>query len=43
MGEEGKLVQVLQNLISNAIKFKGEKSPIIHVSAKQEKMIGSFR
>ncbi|MDO8281898.1 MAG: ATP-binding protein [Thermodesulfovibrionia bacterium] len=29
-------VQVFQNLIANAIKFKGEASPHIHVSAEQK-------
>jgi light-regulated signal transduction histidine kinase (bacteriophytochrome) len=35
MADEGQLVQVFQNLIGNAIKFRGEKSPRIHVSAEQ--------
>jgi PAS domain S-box-containing protein len=35
MADEGQMVQVLQNLIGNAIKFHGEKSPRIHVSAEQ--------
>ena len=35
MADEGQLVQVLQNLIGNAVKFRGEKSPRIHVSAEQ--------
>jgi light-regulated signal transduction histidine kinase (bacteriophytochrome) len=30
------LQQVFQNLISNAIKFRGEASPHIHVSAREE-------
>lgn len=35
--------QVLHNLISNAIKFcKKDESPHIHVSARREKMNGSF-
>ena len=33
MADEGQLIQLLQNLISNAIKFKGEPPPKIHVSA----------
>ncbi len=28
--------QVLQNRISNAIKFYEEESPVVHISAKQE-------
>jgi signal transduction histidine kinase len=30
------LAQVFQNLISNAIKFRGQRQPLIHVSARQE-------
>jgi light-regulated signal transduction histidine kinase (bacteriophytochrome) len=38
IGDHKLLVQLLQNLIINAIKFKGEKSPEIHISAtKSEK------
>ena len=33
MADEGQLIQLLQNLISNAIKFKGEDPPKIHISA----------
>lgn len=33
MGNGAQLVQVLQNLLGNAIKFRGERSPRIHVSA----------
>ena len=33
MADAGQLVQLLQNLISNAIKFQGEKLPQIHISA----------
>jgi PAS domain S-box-containing protein len=35
MGDEIQLGQLLQNLIGNAIKFRGEKPPRIHVSSKQ--------
>jgi PAS domain S-box-containing protein len=35
MADGGQMVQVLQNLIGNAIKFHGEKSPRIHVSAER--------
>ena len=36
-GDPTQLTQVMQNLLSNAIKFRREgKSPVIHVSAKQE-------
>ena len=30
------MVQVLQNLIGNAVKFRGEEAPQIHVSARME-------
>ncbi|MGB9937602.1 MAG: PAS domain S-box protein [Methanobacterium sp.] len=36
-GDKGQLIQVFQNLISNAIKFKNPNLPLkIHVSAKKE-------
>jgi len=34
-GHESRLTQLFQNLISNALKFRGEQLPCIHVSAKQ--------
>ncbi len=36
MGDTSQLGQLLQNLITNAIKFRSEKSPAIHVSSKLE-------
>jgi signal transduction histidine kinase len=33
---ESHLIQVLQNLIGNAIKYKGPEKPIIHVSSRRE-------
>jgi signal transduction histidine kinase len=36
LGDEGQLVQVFQNLLSNALKFRGERPPSVHVTAKQE-------
>lgn len=30
------MVQLFQNLISNAIKYRGEQSPKIYISAKRE-------
>jgi signal transduction histidine kinase len=34
--DDSQLVQLFQNLISNAIKFKGEAVPRVHVSARDE-------
>jgi PAS domain S-box-containing protein len=34
MADESQLTQVLQNLVSNAIKFQGEQVPHIHVGAE---------
>jgi PAS domain S-box-containing protein len=36
LADELQLVQVFQNLIGNAIKFRGDEPPRIHVSAKRE-------
>ncbi|HUS07691.1 MAG TPA: ATP-binding protein [Bryobacteraceae bacterium] len=35
VGQQAHLVQLFQNLIGNAIKYRGEKSPHIHISAGQ--------
>jgi signal transduction histidine kinase len=35
MGDETQLIQLLQNLIGNAIKFRREEPPQVHVSAQQ--------
>lgn len=34
-GNEKQLLQLFQNLLSNALKFRGEQSPCVHVSAKR--------
>ena len=34
-GDYGQIVQLLQNLIGNAIKFHGEAAPRVHLSAEQ--------
>lgn len=41
MGDEGQLVQLLQNLLANALKFRREEAPRLHVSAceKGEELI----
>jgi PAS domain S-box-containing protein len=36
MGDESQLVQLFQNLIDNAIKFRGKETPHIHISATHE-------
>jgi PAS domain S-box-containing protein len=33
-GDEGQLVQLMQNLVGNAIKFHGATPPVVHVSAR---------
>jgi PAS domain S-box-containing protein len=35
MGDEGQLVRLFQNLIGNAIKFRGEEAPQVHISAQR--------
>lgn len=35
LGEAPLLTQVFQNLVSNAVKFRGEESPRVHVGARQ--------
>jgi len=36
MANEGQMVQLLQNLIDNAIKFRSQETPRIHVSAQKK-------
>ncbi|HEV3339042.1 MAG TPA: PAS domain S-box protein, partial [Pirellulales bacterium] len=35
LGDEGQLVQLFQNLIGNAIKFRGPRSPLIRIDARR--------
>jgi light-regulated signal transduction histidine kinase (bacteriophytochrome) len=35
-GDGSQFVQVFQNLIDNAIKFSGDNSPVVHISARLE-------
>jgi light-regulated signal transduction histidine kinase (bacteriophytochrome) len=37
IGDEKLLVQLFQNLISNGIKYRREKVPMIHISSQREK------
>jgi PAS domain S-box-containing protein len=45
MGDSIQLGQLFQNLIGNAIKFRGEKSPSVHVTAERQanEWLFSFR
>jgi light-regulated signal transduction histidine kinase (bacteriophytochrome) len=36
MGDEAQLAQLFQNLIGNAIAYRAERTPKVHVSARQE-------
>ncbi len=36
MGDHVQIIQLLQNLIGNAIKFKGDNPPDIHISAQDK-------
>jgi signal transduction histidine kinase len=45
LGDATQLEQLFQNLIANAIKFRGDKAPVVRVSAEQQgnEWIFSFR
>jgi PAS domain S-box-containing protein len=36
MGDRSQLVQLMQNLIGNGLKYHGDKAPNVHVSAKRD-------
>jgi signal transduction histidine kinase len=36
IADEPQLVQVLQNLVSNAIKFRGQAPPVVHIGAERK-------
>ena len=36
MGDQTQLVQLFQNLISNAVKFRGEQTPVVQIHAKRQ-------
>jgi light-regulated signal transduction histidine kinase (bacteriophytochrome) len=43
LGDEIQLVQLLQNLVGNAIKFRGDQPPRIHVDAVESEADWQFR
>ncbi|MEE3220898.1 MAG: ATP-binding protein, partial [Planctomycetota bacterium] len=42
MADKTQLTQLFQNLIANAIKYRSEESPQIHISAKNEQNVWRF-
>ncbi|GAB4527591.1 MAG: hypothetical protein OHK0046_45520 [Anaerolineae bacterium] len=42
VGLEGQMFQLFQNLISNALKFRGEAAPQIHISVQRDKRYWHF-
>ena len=43
MGDENQLLQLFQNLIGNAVKFRGDQPVKVHVGVKQQKGNWLFR
>jgi light-regulated signal transduction histidine kinase (bacteriophytochrome) len=42
MGDAAQLTQLFQNLIANAIKFRGKETPVIDIRAEQEEGVWRF-
>jgi PAS domain S-box-containing protein len=36
MADQGQLIQVFQNMVGNALKYRSEASPVIHISAEKK-------
>jgi light-regulated signal transduction histidine kinase (bacteriophytochrome) len=36
MGDHSQLIQLMQNLVGNALKYRGDKAPEVHVSAERK-------
>jgi len=43
IGDESQFVQLFQNLIGNAIKFRGQEPPLIQVTVRKTNRNGYFR
>jgi signal transduction histidine kinase len=43
VADQSQIIQLFQNLVGNAIKFRGEETPVIHVAAEEEEDEWIFR